>query len=162
MSNDRWTRRQFVARAGKTAGGVALGLSLADFLAACGTSTGTTSGGGNLEIFSWWTAGGEADGLAEMFKIYKNKYSGVKIVNAAVAGGAVARNHREICHRLRHLRAAEGRSRPRQRRQLGEGMRLAGGPGGLQSQEGIDSSSHRCLDQHLRSHRSIVHIRVQE
>ncbi|HYY46517.1 MAG TPA: twin-arginine translocation signal domain-containing protein, partial [Candidatus Angelobacter sp.] len=65
MSNDRWTRRQFVARAGKTAGGVALGLSLADFLAACGTSTGTTSGGGNLEIFSWWTAGGEADGLAE-------------------------------------------------------------------------------------------------
>jgi glucose/mannose transport system substrate-binding protein len=88
MSNDRWTRRQFVARAGKTAGGVALGLSLADFLAACGTSTGTTSGGGNLEIFSWWTAGGEADGLAEMFKIYKNKYSGVKIINAAVAGGA--------------------------------------------------------------------------
>src|SRR5260370_41537347 len=88
MGNERWTRRQFVSRAGKTAGGVVLGLSFADFLAACGTSTTTATGGGKLEIFSWWTAGGEADGLAEMFKIYRKNYSGVNIVNAAVAGGA--------------------------------------------------------------------------
>src|SRR5260370_38648658 len=88
MGNERWTRRQFVSRAGKTAGGVVLGLSFADFLAACGTSTTTATGGGKLEIFSWWTAGGEADGLAEMFKIYRKNYSGVNIVNATVAGGA--------------------------------------------------------------------------
>src|SRR6202011_950176 len=88
MSNERWTRRQFVDRAGKTAGAALVGLSLADFLAACGTSTPAATGGGKLEIFSWWTAGGEADGLAEMFKIYKNKYSAVNIVNATVAGGA--------------------------------------------------------------------------
>src|SRR6202171_3842245 len=90
MGNERWTRRQFVGRAGKTAGGVVLGLGLADFLAACGTGTGTTSasGTGKLEIFSWWTGPGEKDGLAEMFKIYSSKYSSVTITNSAVAGGA--------------------------------------------------------------------------
>src|SRR5256884_1158803 len=90
MGNERWSRRKFVSRAGKTAGAAFLGLSFADFLAACGASTSNTASGGSgkLEIFSWWTAGGEADGLAEMFKIYKQKYSGVQIVNATVAGGA--------------------------------------------------------------------------
>ncbi len=41
-----------------------------------------------LEIFSWWTAGGEADGLNAMFEIFKKKYPDVEIVNATVAGGA--------------------------------------------------------------------------
>ncbi len=44
--------------------------------------------GGKLEIFSWWTAGGEAEGLNAMYKIYNGKYPNVKIVNATVAGGA--------------------------------------------------------------------------
>src|SRR2546430_12233872 len=88
MGNERWTRRQFVGRAGKTAGGVVLGLSLADFLAACGTSSPGTAGTGKLEIFSWWTGPGEKDGLAEMFKIYKNKYPNVTITNSTEAGGA--------------------------------------------------------------------------
>ena len=85
----KWSRRDFVKRAGTTAGGLVFGTALADFIAACsqGTTSGT-SGGGKLEIFSWWTAGGEADGLAELFKIYSSKYSGVKVVNATVAGGA--------------------------------------------------------------------------
>ncbi len=82
-----WSRREFVKRAGTAAGAVVLGGAFAEFLAACGTGGGTT-GGGKLEIFSWWTAGGEADGLAEMFKIYKQRYPNVQIVNAAVAGGA--------------------------------------------------------------------------
>src|SRR5512138_2137877 len=41
-----------------------------------------------LEMFSWWTAGGEADGLNAMYDIYKKKYPGIEIVNATVAGGA--------------------------------------------------------------------------
>jgi glucose/mannose transport system substrate-binding protein len=41
-----------------------------------------------LEIFSWWTAGGEAEGLAGMFTVYKKLYPSVEIVNATVAGGA--------------------------------------------------------------------------
>jgi len=86
--SSKWTRREFVKRAGVATGALAFGGSIAEFLAAC--TSGTTGGGGknDLEIFSWWTAGGEADGLAEMFKIYKSKYAGVNIINAAVAGGA--------------------------------------------------------------------------
>jgi glucose/mannose transport system substrate-binding protein len=59
-----------------------LGVSLA--LSACG-------GGGKsnkLEIFSWWTAGGEADGLKALFTIYNKQYPKVEIVNATVSGGA--------------------------------------------------------------------------
>jgi len=44
--------------------------------------------GGKLEMFSWWTAGGEADGLNAMYAIYKKKYPTVDVVNATVAGGA--------------------------------------------------------------------------
>jgi len=43
-----------------------------------------------LEIFSWWTAGGEAEGLNALFAVYKKKYPDVEIINAAVAGGAGA------------------------------------------------------------------------
>ncbi|MGD8791344.1 MAG: ABC transporter substrate-binding protein [Anaerolineae bacterium] len=44
--------------------------------------------GGELEIFSWWTAGGEADGLNAMYEVFKSEYPDVEIVNATVAGGA--------------------------------------------------------------------------
>ncbi len=44
--------------------------------------------GGQLVVGSWWTAGGEAEGLNGMFRIYKAKYPDVEIVNATVAGGA--------------------------------------------------------------------------
>jgi hypothetical protein len=40
--------------------------------------------GGKVEIFSWWTAGGEAEGLAAMFDIYSAQYPEVEIVNATV------------------------------------------------------------------------------
>lgn len=43
---------------------------------------------GQLVVGSWWTAGGEAEGLAGMFRIYEEKYPDVEIVNATVAGGA--------------------------------------------------------------------------
>lgn len=57
----------------------------------------TTSGGapgasaaatGNLEIFTYWTAGGEAEGLAALEQIFNKNYPGIKITNAVVAGGA--------------------------------------------------------------------------
>ena len=59
-----------------------LGFSLA--LTACG-------GGGKsnkLEIFSWWTAGGEADGLKAIYAVYTKAYPNVQIINATVSGGA--------------------------------------------------------------------------
>lgn len=43
---------------------------------------------GKLEIFSWWTAGGEAEGLKALFDAYRKQYPAVQIVNATVAGGA--------------------------------------------------------------------------
>jgi len=43
---------------------------------------------GQVVVASWWTAGGEAEGLKGLFDIYKAKYPDVEIVNATVAGGA--------------------------------------------------------------------------
>ncbi len=61
-------------------------------LAACAPAATATqapqAGPKKLEIFSWWTNGGEATGLNKMFDIYKAKNADVEIVNATVAGGA--------------------------------------------------------------------------
>jgi glucose/mannose transport system substrate-binding protein len=44
---------------------------------------------GELEIFSWWTTGGEAAGLQAIYDLYPAMCPGdVEIVNATVAGGA--------------------------------------------------------------------------
>jgi glucose/mannose transport system substrate-binding protein len=40
-----------------------------------------------LEVFSWWTSGGEAAALDALFQAYKKADPGVQIVNATVAGG---------------------------------------------------------------------------
>ena len=41
-----------------------------------------------LEVFSWWTGGGEAAGLDAMIAIWNEMYPDIEFVNAAVAGGA--------------------------------------------------------------------------
>ncbi len=41
-----------------------------------------------LEIFSWWTNPGEADGLKALFDLFAQRRPGVEIINATVAGGA--------------------------------------------------------------------------
>jgi glucose/mannose transport system substrate-binding protein len=40
-----------------------------------------------LEVFSWWTSGGEAVALDALFKIYKRKNPDVEVSNAAITGG---------------------------------------------------------------------------
>ena len=40
-----------------------------------------------LEVFSWWTSGGEAMALESLFHVYKYKYPGVEVLNAAITGG---------------------------------------------------------------------------
>jgi glucose/mannose transport system substrate-binding protein len=52
------------------------------------TSPGSPVAGGEVEIFSWWTAGGEAQGLDAMLAIFRDQYPQYDLVNAAVAGGA--------------------------------------------------------------------------
>jgi glucose/mannose transport system substrate-binding protein len=41
-----------------------------------------------LEIFSWWTAGGEAEGLFALLEHFSEEHESVRIVNAAIEGGA--------------------------------------------------------------------------
>ena len=41
-----------------------------------------------VEVFSWWTGGGEAAGLDAMIGIFNAEYAGTEFINAAVAGGA--------------------------------------------------------------------------
>jgi glucose/mannose transport system substrate-binding protein len=57
-------------------------------LLGCQPMAGGAKATNKLEMFSWWTAGGEADGLNAMYDLYKKAYPNVEIVNAAVAGGA--------------------------------------------------------------------------
>ena len=42
---------------------------------------------GQLEVFSWWTSGGEAAALQAFFDAYAARFPDVEIVNATVAGG---------------------------------------------------------------------------
>lgn len=65
----------------------ALIVALALVLAACGGKGGGKAGTGKLEIFSWWTSGGEVEALNAVYKIYSEKYPNVTIENAALAGG---------------------------------------------------------------------------
>jgi glucose/mannose transport system substrate-binding protein len=46
--------------------------------------------GGKLEMFSWWTTGGEEAGLKAMYGILETQKPGVEIINQAVAGAAGA------------------------------------------------------------------------
>ncbi len=41
-----------------------------------------------VEIFSWWTGGGEEEGLMALFELFNENYPDIEIINATVAGGA--------------------------------------------------------------------------
>ena len=43
--------------------------------------------GGKLEVFSWWTSGGEAAALESLFTTFKKLNPTAEIINATVAGG---------------------------------------------------------------------------
>jgi len=51
-------------------------------LSACG------GGAKKVEVFSWWTGGGEAAGLDAMIVVFKAQNPNIEFINAAVAGGA--------------------------------------------------------------------------
>ena len=60
------------------------------------TSSSSGSGGsgtsetatGTVEVFSWWTGGGEEAGLNALVEVFNAEYPNIEFVNAAVAGGA--------------------------------------------------------------------------
>lgn len=40
-----------------------------------------------IEVFSWWTSGGEAAALETVFDAYRRQYPDVEVINASIAGG---------------------------------------------------------------------------
>ncbi|MFH1523912.1 MAG: ABC transporter substrate-binding protein [Chloroflexota bacterium] len=54
-------------------------------LTACGPKAVTSN---QVEVFSWWTGGGEAAGLEAMIGVFNTEYPKVEFINATVAGGA--------------------------------------------------------------------------
>lgn len=41
-----------------------------------------------VEIFSWWTGGGEEEGLLALIEVFNKNYPDVEVINSTVAGGA--------------------------------------------------------------------------
>lgn len=89
----------------------ALILALGLILAACGDSTDDTADDSSddaaaaepttsVEVFSWWTGGGEAAGLDEMIKLFATTDPDIEFVNSAVAGGAGTNARAVLASRL--------------------------------------------------------------
>jgi glucose/mannose transport system substrate-binding protein len=73
------------------AGALALSACSSSKSKTTGASPGANSGAGTdtkVEVFSWWTGGGEAAGLQALIKDFSAKNPGVSFDNATVAGGA--------------------------------------------------------------------------
>jgi len=56
--------------------------------------------GDQVEVFSWWTGGGEAAGLEAMMAVFQAANPGIEFVNAAVAGGAGSNARAVLATRL--------------------------------------------------------------
>jgi glucose/mannose transport system substrate-binding protein len=65
-------------------------------LGACGQQAGADE----VEVFSWWTGGGEAAGLEAMIAVFDAEYPDTTFVNAAVAGGAGTNARAVLASRL--------------------------------------------------------------
>ncbi|MCL2803265.1 MAG: ABC transporter substrate-binding protein [Micrococcales bacterium] len=52
-----------------------------------GSGGGGKSGANQVEVFTWWTTGSEAQGLDALVKVLADKYPDVKFVNGGVTGG---------------------------------------------------------------------------
>ncbi len=52
------------------------------------TAVPTTPGKTQVEVFSWWTTGGEANGLQKLMDQFNAAHPNAEVINAAVAGGA--------------------------------------------------------------------------
>jgi glucose/mannose transport system substrate-binding protein len=91
---NRVNRRDFMRLTAFGAGAAALAACAAPAAppapAAPAASAGeaAATAGGQLEIFSWWTSGGEVEALNALYEIFSERYPDVEIVNAALAGGA--------------------------------------------------------------------------
>ncbi|MFI0443947.1 ABC transporter substrate-binding protein [Actinomadura sp. 6N118] len=85
----------------------AVAVSGALLISGCGggDDDGGGKGGGDasqVEVFSWWTGPGEADGLNAMKADFEKKNPGTKFVNAAIAGGSGTQAQAVLASRLQN------------------------------------------------------------
>jgi glucose/mannose transport system substrate-binding protein len=85
------------------AGAVVAGL----VLASCGSDGGGEGGGGGdgtgsgeVEVFTWWTEGGEKAGLDGLVSTFEEQHADFEFVNGAVAGGAGSNAKAVLASRL--------------------------------------------------------------
>ncbi|MCX6045969.1 MAG: extracellular solute-binding protein [Chloroflexi bacterium] len=93
MNNGKLNRRDFLRYGTMAAGAVALAACAPVAPGAAPAAGGAAapaaaSGANQLEIFSWWTSGGEVEALNALYDIFKKKYPDVEIENSALTGGA--------------------------------------------------------------------------
>jgi glucose/mannose transport system substrate-binding protein len=64
------------------------------------TTAAPSSGASEVEVFSWWTGGGEAAGLDAMIEIFAVTDPDITFINSAVAGGAGTNARAVLASRL--------------------------------------------------------------
>jgi glucose/mannose transport system substrate-binding protein len=77
-----------------------IGLLVVLLLAAPAGGYGKSTAASQLEVFSWWTGGGEAHGLDALIKIWNKAHPNMKVKNSAVAGGAGTNAKAVLAQRL--------------------------------------------------------------
>ena len=79
---------------------LAMLVALAVALPAGAVRSDQSAASSELEVFSWWTGGGEAAGLNKVIAIWKKQNPSIKFKNAAVAGGAGTNAKAVLAQRL--------------------------------------------------------------
>src|SRR5215211_9261676 len=77
-----------------------IGLLVALLLAAPAGGYGKSSATSQLEVFSWWTGGGEEAGLTALIKIWNKQHPNAPFKNETVAGGAGSNAKAVLAQRL--------------------------------------------------------------
>jgi glucose/mannose transport system substrate-binding protein len=80
--------------------GAAIALVLALPASSLGKSDAASTQKAQLEIFSWWTGGGEAHGLQALIKIWNKAHANMTVKNSTVAGGAGTNAKAVLAQRL--------------------------------------------------------------
>lgn len=81
-----------------------VGLVVMLLLMGCGGTRPTASPEvSQVEVFSWWTGGGEQAGLNAMIAVFQQKHPEIQFINAAVAGGAGSNARAVLATRLQAM-----------------------------------------------------------
>src|SRR5882757_2497300 len=76
------SQRKFVHHSSHVLSGLSLALLVG--LSGCSSSSNSSTGQSQLELYSWWTNPGESDALAALLQAYKTKFPQREVINATV------------------------------------------------------------------------------